>query len=66
MTSKINNIPTKLKKYFKANIIIKYDFGNCYLSSKIKQNGDWKDHIFVTKDGKILRSLNVKLMRVIY
>jgi hypothetical protein len=57
------NIPKKLKKNFKANIIVNYPFGECIFKGKVRQNGDNKDHIgFKTKKYPVLfRSLVVKL-----
>ena len=54
------NIPPKLRKYFKAKITINYKFGKCSYKGKVKQNGDWKDHIKL-KGGRPVRSLIVKL-----
>ena len=60
--SKTKNIPKKLKKDFKANIIITYDFGECEYKGSIRQLGDWKDHIDV-KNGQPQMSLKVNLKR---
>ena len=60
MTSPSKNIPPKLKNYFKAKLKINYKFGLCEFWGKIKQNGDWRDHISL-ENGKMVRSLNVKL-----
>lgn len=51
----------ELKKNFKANVKVKYDFGECFYKAKVRQNGDWKDHIKY-ENGKPLRSLNVRLI----
>lgn len=61
LISKSKNIPPNLKKNFKAIVIVEYDFGSCRYQAKVKQNGDWKDHIRFEEGGKPLRSLNVKL-----
>ena len=58
--SKSPNIPSKLKKSFKANFIITYDFGICRYPGKVRQNGDQKDHIKLVK-GNLIQSLDVKL-----
>lgn len=50
----------KLKKNFYAEIIVKYDFGICKYEGRIRQNGDWPDHIKI-ENGKLIRSLDVKL-----
>jgi len=54
-------IPVELKKYFKANISIYYEFGKCSYKAKVRQNGDYKDHISF-KNGAPIRSLMVKLI----
>lgn len=54
-------IKRNLKKKFKANVIVNFDFGSCSYKGKIWQNGDWKDHIKIVDGGQALRSLNVKL-----
>ena len=50
----------KYKKRFFAKINVEYDFGRCEFEGKIRQSGDWPDHIKV-KDGNPLRSLDVRL-----
>jgi len=60
LTSKSENIPNKLKKSFKAKVIVNYDFGFCEYSGKIRQSGDWKDHINFL-EGNPVQSLDVKL-----
>ena len=60
-SSKSLNIPPELKKKFKANVVINYQFGKCEFKGSIKQNGDWKDHIGLLSGGRPYRSLNVKL-----
>lgn len=59
-TSKSRNIPPKLKKYFDAKIVVHYKFGKCVFRGKIRQNGDWKDHINIIGN-KLIGSLNIKL-----
>ena len=59
-TSSSQNIPPKLKKSFSAKVHVHYSFGSCIYSGKVKQNGDWKDHISF-QDGQPIRSLNVTL-----
>tara|TARA_B110000908_G_scaffold172360_1_gene239316 strand:+ start:787 stop:3018 length:2232 start_codon:yes stop_codon:yes gene_type:complete len=58
--SPTQNIPTKLKKKFKAKFEIIYAFGSCVFQGSVKQNGDWRDHISLAPEG-IIRSLNAKL-----
>ena len=60
VTSKSKNIPPNLRKKFKANLEVNYEFGRCEYKAKIWQNGDWKDHLEFN-NGMPLRSLNVKL-----
>ena len=60
LTSKSTNIPNKLKKKFDADVIINYDFGTCRYRGKVRQNGDWKDHIKLI-NGNLIQSLDIKL-----
>jgi hypothetical protein len=60
-STKSRNIPPELKRKFKANVVINYQFGKCEFKGSIKQNGDWKDHIELLSGGRPYRSLNVKL-----
>ena len=62
LVSKSPNILPHLKKKFIANVTVKYDFGECIYKAKVRQNGDWKDHIKLDENGKPLRSLNVRLI----
>jgi len=61
ISSRSKNIPTDLRKKFKAKLKIFYTFGNCEFEAKIRQSGDWKDHIDFKPQGKLIRSLDVKL-----
>ena len=54
-------IPQKLKKRYKASIIIHYSFGQCFYQGRVRQNGFLKDHIGFTDGGKPIRSLDVRL-----
>ena len=60
LTSMTDNIPPQLRKKFKANVEVIYQFGKCNYKGKVWQNGDWRDHIEY-KNGRAYRSLNVKL-----
>ena len=62
LSSSIENriILPKYKKRFFAKINVKYDFGKCKFEGKIRQSGDWPDHIKV-ENGNPLRSLDVRL-----
>ena len=60
ITSSSENIPPELKKSFKASISVEYKFGKCSFKGKVKQNGDWKDHVSF-QNGRPVRSLNVRL-----
>lgn len=59
-SSRTENIPPKLKKKFKANIIVHYTFGECIYKATVRQSGDFKDHISLI-NGQPIRSLDVKL-----
>ncbi|MEM7546034.1 MAG: hypothetical protein AAF367_10910 [Pseudomonadota bacterium] len=60
LTSRTPNIPDELKQNFKAKITVNYPFGTCRYDARIRQNGDWKDHIRFRK-GRIDRSLDVRM-----
>ena len=45
LASKSDNIPPELRRTFRAKISVIYKFGTCVYNSKIRQHGDWKDHI---------------------
>ena len=60
LSVKSTNIPNKLKKKFKAKIIVNYDFGSCKYSGRIRQSGDGRDHIKLL-NGNPIQSLDVKL-----
>ena len=59
-SSRVFHIQPKLKKKFKANIIVHHTFGECIYKATIRQSGDFKDHITI-KNGQPIRSLDVKL-----
>ena len=59
--SKSDNIPPNLKKKFKAKFTVSYPFGSCEFNGRIRQNGDWKDHVDLLEGGILVRSLDVKL-----
>ena len=61
LSSKSNNIPPNLKKKFKAKFTVTYPFGSCEFNGRIRQNGDWKDHVDLLEGGAPVRSLDVKL-----
>jgi hypothetical protein len=54
-------IDKKYKKFHKADIKIKYEFGNCRFKAKIRQNGDLFDHIKF-ENSNFRRSLDVKIL----
>lgn len=60
ISSRSVNIPSDLKKNFKANLTIQYEFGSCTYKAKIRQHGDLRDHISFV-DGKPSRSIKVSL-----
>ncbi len=53
-------IPKKFKKNFKSKISVFYTFGKCEYKGKIRQHGDWNDHIILDA-GSIKSSLRVNL-----
>ena len=58
---KFGFIDEKYKKFHKADIKIKYKFGNCRFKAKIRQNGDLFDHIKF-ENSNFRRSLDVKIL----
>jgi hypothetical protein len=61
VTGRTKNIQKKYKDNFPAKIKATYNFGVCNFDARIRQNGDWKDHIRLTDEGKLLSSIDVKL-----
>lgn len=60
--SNTRTIPKELKKRYKGEIKIHYTNGVlCILKAKVRQNGDFKDHIFVFKNG-IKQSVDIQLI----
>ncbi len=55
-------ISSKYKKRYFAKINVIYDFGECIYEGKIRQSGDWPDHIDV-KNGNPFRSIDVNLTK---
>jgi hypothetical protein len=62
LVSNNNIIPKKLKIYHKANIKVLYTFGACHYKAKIRQHGDWNDHIYLDS-GTPISSLRVNLKK---
>ena len=58
LASKSDNIPPELRRTFRAKISVIYKFGTCVYNSKIRQHGDWKDHIDEKRE---MRSLKINL-----
>ena len=52
----------KYKKNFKGKVKVIYEFGQCIYPARIRQNGDFKDHIYFQNE-KIISSLDVKLKK---
>lgn len=62
IASKTMNIPPEYKKRFNANITVNYKFGECSFKAKVRQSGDWKDHVKLLHGGFAIQSLDVKLL----
>ena len=62
LVSNNNIIPKKLKIYHKANIKVLYTFGACHYKAKIRQHGDWNDHIYLDS-GTPISSLRVNFKK---
>ena len=60
ISSRSPNIPEKLRKNFKAKVIVHYSFGICNYQATVRQNGDVRDHVQLL-EGNPVRSLDVKL-----
>ena len=62
ITLKKNSIPEKFKKNFRGQIeLITKEKIKCKFKSKIRQHGDWKDHIGF-KNGKLKHSFDIELI----
>ncbi len=74
ISSRQINIPEKLRKNFKAKVLVHYSFGICNYQATVRQSGDFKDHINLIggepvssldvklKDGNILNAVGFKLL----
>ena len=60
LLSKQSVIKPEQKKKFNGKLKIIYNFGNCEFDIRLRQNGDFKDHIAIV-DGKAIRSLDIKI-----
>ncbi|MCB1384368.1 MAG: hypothetical protein KDJ80_00380 [Nitratireductor sp.] len=60
LSSRHYNILPKYRKNFKATVSVRYPFGTCQWKAKVRQSGDWKDHIEL-KNGKVIASLHINL-----
>ena len=61
LISNTRTIPKKLKKRYKGEIKVHYTNGSlCILKAKVRQSGDFKDHI-VLFNNSIKQSLDIKL-----
>ena len=61
LADKTDNIKSQFKHKFKATVSVNYQFGNCRYSGKVRQSGDWKDHIKVIDRSKVVQSLDISL-----
>lgn len=61
VTNRTSNIPKKYKDNFTAKIKATYKFGVCNFDARIRQSGDWKDHIKLSEEGALLSSIDIKL-----
>ena len=61
ITENARIIPLKFKKRFKAKIDVIFEGDlKCSFRARVRQHGDFKDHIYL-KDGSIIQSLDVHL-----
>ena len=61
VTTSKDFIDKKHKDNFRAKIITRYSFGDCHAEARVRINGDWKDHVVMSKRGDVNASLDVKL-----
>ncbi len=61
ITNPNRNILEKYKDRLQATLTVSYPFGTCTYPARVRQNGDWKDHISFNRTGQIIASLDVKL-----
>ena len=54
-------IDEDLKKNFKANVFVKYKFGNCQYKARVRQTGDLIDHAKFNNN-QPLQSLRIRLL----
>lgn len=56
------NIKNRYKKRYSGIVTAKYSFGECEFKARIRQHGDWKDHIqYISNENKFSQSLNIRL-----
>lgn len=53
-------IAEKYKRSFNGTVSVFYDFGRCDFPARLRQNGDFKDHVELDR-GRLLQSLNIRL-----
>ena len=61
LASDRKTIGSEFKKKQRAIVTVRYSFGSCSYSARVRQNGDWKDHIKLLPGGNVISSLDVKL-----
>lgn len=44
-----------------ATLNVQYRFGSCRYPARVRQNGDWKDHIKLLPGGNVVSSLDIRL-----
>lgn len=55
-------IDQSFKDRFDASVTVKYPFGECDFSARVRQSGDGLDHIRFDLGGQVVQSLDVELM----
>ena len=61
LASDRKTIGSEFKKKQRAIVTVRYSFGSCSYSARVRQNGDYKDHIKLLRGGNVISSLDVKL-----
>lgn len=62
LSSGERNIQDRWKRRFNATLTVNYDFGTCSYSARVRQSGDWLDHIELIEGGHLLQSLDISLV----
>lgn len=62
ITSRKLNIDRRYKDKLAATLTVRYEFGTCTYHARVRQSGDWKDHIRFAPGGRVISSVDVRLL----